>query len=225
MGAQWLSGRVLDSRPKGRGFEPHRCHCVVSLSKNINPSLVLVQPRKTCPYITERLLMGRKESNQTNKTNQPPLEGQPIPITKDELSQTKWQACPSDTVVEMIRVAGDTGATMISDLTPTPGRRQSKTPILSRNVDQKSIETVFLIAICRQTGDKWESKTLFLSIFDLRLSIVDNVFDCRLHGVTPQLFATARSKLTVSNDLLSAFTQGQGWWSGQWQLCQAALAC
>ena len=67
-GAQWLSGRVLDSRPKGRGFEPHRRHCVVSLSKNINPSLVLVQPRKTRPFITERLLMGRKESNQTNKT-------------------------------------------------------------------------------------------------------------------------------------------------------------
>ena len=65
--AQWVSGRVLDSRPKGRGFEPHRRHCVVSLSKNINPSLVLVQPRKTRPFITERLLMGRKESNQTNK--------------------------------------------------------------------------------------------------------------------------------------------------------------
>ena len=44
-----------------------RRHCVVSLSKNINPSLVLVQPRKTCPFITERLLMGRKVSNQTNK--------------------------------------------------------------------------------------------------------------------------------------------------------------
>ena len=42
------------------------CLCVVSLSKNINPSLVLVQPRKTRPFITERLLMGRKESNQTN---------------------------------------------------------------------------------------------------------------------------------------------------------------
>ena len=26
LGAQWLSGRVLDSRPKGRGLEPHRCH-------------------------------------------------------------------------------------------------------------------------------------------------------------------------------------------------------
>ena len=66
----WLSGRVLDSRPRGRGFEPHRRHCVVSLSKNINPSLVLVQPRKTRPFITERLLMGRKESNQTKSNKQ-----------------------------------------------------------------------------------------------------------------------------------------------------------
>ena len=31
MGAQWFSGRVLDSRPRGRGFEPHRRQCVVSL--------------------------------------------------------------------------------------------------------------------------------------------------------------------------------------------------
>ena len=68
--------------------------------------------------------------------------------------------------------------------TNTPGRQQSKTPILSRNVDQKSIETVFSIAICRHTGDKWESKTLFLSIFDPRSSIVDNVFDFRLSGET-----------------------------------------
>ena len=66
-GAQWLSERVLDSRPKGRGFEHHRRYCIVSSSKNINPSLVLVQPRKTRPYITERLLMGRKESNETKK--------------------------------------------------------------------------------------------------------------------------------------------------------------
>ena len=35
-----LSGRVLNSRPKGCGYEPHHCHCVVFLSKNINPSLV-----------------------------------------------------------------------------------------------------------------------------------------------------------------------------------------
>ena len=34
MGAQWLSGRVLDSRQRGRGFEPHRRHCVVVLEQD-----------------------------------------------------------------------------------------------------------------------------------------------------------------------------------------------
>ena len=29
-GAQWLIGKVFDSRPKGSGFEPHRRQCVVS---------------------------------------------------------------------------------------------------------------------------------------------------------------------------------------------------
>ena len=67
-GAQWLSGRVLDWRPRGRGFEPHWHYSVVSLSKNINPSLVLIQPRKTCPFITERLLMGCKNQIKQNKT-------------------------------------------------------------------------------------------------------------------------------------------------------------
>ena len=33
-GAQWLSGRVLDMRPKGSGFEPHRRHCVVVLEQD-----------------------------------------------------------------------------------------------------------------------------------------------------------------------------------------------
>ena len=32
-GAQWLRGRVLDSRPRDRRLEPHRRHCVVALSK------------------------------------------------------------------------------------------------------------------------------------------------------------------------------------------------
>ena len=34
LGAQWLSGRVLDLRPKGSGFEPHRRHCVVVLEQD-----------------------------------------------------------------------------------------------------------------------------------------------------------------------------------------------
>ena len=33
-GAQWLSGRVLDWRPRGRRIEPHRRHCVVVLEQD-----------------------------------------------------------------------------------------------------------------------------------------------------------------------------------------------
>ena len=50
---------MLDSRPRGGRFEPRRRH--------IYPSLVLVHPRKNRFCLTERLLKGRKASNQTNK--------------------------------------------------------------------------------------------------------------------------------------------------------------
>ena len=55
------SGSVVECLTRDRGFEPYWHYCVVSLSKKINPSLVLVQPRKTRPLIIERLLMGCKE--------------------------------------------------------------------------------------------------------------------------------------------------------------------
>ena len=32
-GAQWLSGRVRESRPRGSGLKPHRRHYVASLTK------------------------------------------------------------------------------------------------------------------------------------------------------------------------------------------------
>ena len=65
----------------------------------------------------------------------------------------------------------------------TPDRRQSKTFILSMKQRSNSLETEFTIAICRPTGDKWQSKILFLAIFDPRSSIVRSVFDNRLFGV------------------------------------------
>ena len=57
---------MLDSRPRGHGLEPHQHHCVVSLNKSINPSLVLVQPRMTCTDITEKFV-DWDVKNQTNK--------------------------------------------------------------------------------------------------------------------------------------------------------------
>ena len=55
-GAQWLSGRVLDSRPRVRASPASLC---------FGPWARPFYPRQTCPCLTERLLMGRKESNQT----------------------------------------------------------------------------------------------------------------------------------------------------------------
>ena len=54
----------------------------------------------------------------------------------------------------------------------TPDRRQSKTLLTIDERDRKSLEAMFSIDICRQLGDKWQSETLFLTIIDLRSSIV-----------------------------------------------------
>ena len=54
----------------------------------------------------------------------------------------------------------------------TSGKRQSKTLLTIDERRSNLLEKVFSIAICRQLGDKWQSKTLFLAIFDLRSSIV-----------------------------------------------------
>ena len=57
MGTQWLSGRVLDLRRRGREFELHRCHCVLSLSKThlslLNTGSTQEDPNSD---ITEKLL-------------------------------------------------------------------------------------------------------------------------------------------------------------------------
>ena len=67
------SGRVLDSRPGwggGGGWGGQIWASPASLrcgpwARHIYPSLLLVQPRKTRPCLTERLLKRPKESNQT----------------------------------------------------------------------------------------------------------------------------------------------------------------
>ena len=42
----------------------------------------------------------------------------------------------------------------------------------SMKADQKLLETVYSIAICRQSCDKWQLKTMFRTILDLRSSTV-----------------------------------------------------
>ena len=70
-GAQWLSGGVLDSRPKGRGFEPHRRHYVVSLCKT-RFLLSTGSTQEDRSDVSERLLTGSeriKSNKQKNNRN------------------------------------------------------------------------------------------------------------------------------------------------------------
>ena len=70
----------------------------------------------------ERLLNVEFDWDPDHLSNEPPLEGPPIQITidmvKKAISKMKLgkAAGPSGIVVEMIKAAGDTGATMIGDL-------------------------------------------------------------------------------------------------------------
>ena len=47
-GKQWLSGRVLVSRPRGCGVESHQCHCIVYL-KETHLSLLSTSSTKEDP--------------------------------------------------------------------------------------------------------------------------------------------------------------------------------
>ena len=66
---RWLSGRVLESRPRAKGSSLTSVTALCPLARRINLSLVQVQPRKIRPYIAERLLMERKESIQSIKVS------------------------------------------------------------------------------------------------------------------------------------------------------------
>ena len=66
-GAQWLSGRVLDSRPKGQGLEPHRRHCVVSLSKT-HLSLLSTGSTQEDPSQHNRKIVDWDVNNQIKQT-------------------------------------------------------------------------------------------------------------------------------------------------------------
>ena len=64
------SGSVVDCLTRDRRATGSSLTGVIALcpwARHINPNLVLVQTRKTRLCITERLLMGCKESNQRNK--------------------------------------------------------------------------------------------------------------------------------------------------------------
>ena len=112
-------------------------------------------------YIFPNLKTTTKNNNNNNRvislfwdpdhlSNEPPLEGPPIPITidmvKKAISKMKSgkAAGPSGIVVEMIKAAGDTGATMIRDLA-TAIIRDGKVPTYW--------EESFIVCLYKGKGD------------------------------------------------------------------------
>ena len=76
---RFLNGFYLHNLDHGSVFS-NNFSCIKSACKHVPPSCCVIridlwdllcralfQPRKTCPCLFERLLMGLKESNQTNK--------------------------------------------------------------------------------------------------------------------------------------------------------------
>ena len=84
---------------------------------------------------------------------QPPVEGPPIPITIDMVNKAVSQMkagkapAPSGTVVEMIRAAGDMGASMIRDLAAAI-IRDGKVP--------SDWEQSFIVCLYKAKGDAFE---------------------------------------------------------------------
>ena len=93
----------------------------------------------------ERLLNVEFDWDPDHLSNEPPLEGPPIPITIDMVKMKSGKAAgPSGIVVEMIKAAGDTGATMIRDLA-TAIIRDGKVPT--------DWEESFIVCLYKGKGD------------------------------------------------------------------------
>ena len=75
----------------------------------------------------------------------------------------------------------------------------------NRRKQIKTLETVFLIAICCQSGDKWQLKTLFLIILDL-CSLILSKFSFDAYLVCKFLLVgNDKHKLTQSFIILFVF--------------------
>ena len=79
----------------------------------------------------------------------------------------------------------------------TSGRQQSKTPILSRNLIKIVRNRVFDCHLSSHWRQMAIKNTVSID-FDPRSSIVDSVFDCRLHGVRKWI---ENAKLDLSTEL------------------------
>ena len=123
----------------------------------------------------ERLLNVEFDWDPDHLSNEPSLEGLPIPITidmvKKAISKMKSgkAAGPSSIVVEMIKAAGDTGATMIRDLA-TAIIRDGKVPT--------DWEESFIVCLYKGKGDAMDRGNYRgLKLTEQAMKILERIVD------------------------------------------------
>ena len=144
----------------------------------------------------ERLLNVKFDWDPDHLSNEPPLEGPPIPITidmvKKAISKMKpgKAAGPSGIVVEMIKAAGDTGATMIRDLA-TAIIRDGKVPT--------DWEESFIVCLYKGKGDALDRGNYRgLKLTEQAMKILERIVD----GLIRQVVSIDDSQF--------GFVQGRG---------------
>ena len=143
-------------------------------------------------------------------SNEPPLEGPPIPITidrvKEAISKMKSgkAAGPSGIVVEMIKAAGDTGATMIRDHA-TAIIRDCKIPT--------DWEESFIVCLYKGKGDALDRGNYQgLKLTEQAMKILERIVD----GLIRQVVSIEDSQL--------GFVPGRGTTDAIFVVRQAAAA-
>ena len=124
----------------------------------------------------QRLLDVKFDWDPDHLSYQPPVEGPPIPITidmvKKAISQMKAGKAPgpSGIVVEMIRAAGDIGASMIHDLAAAI-IRDAKVPFYW--------EQSFIVCLYKGKGDAFERGNYRgLKLTEQVMEILERIVDC-----------------------------------------------
>ena len=96
MGGQWLSGRMIDLRPRGCGFKPHQHHCIVFLSKT-HYSLLCTGSTQEDPSSLNENIVDWDVKNQIKQTNSPFLK---LCLGSIEIDRILSESCYEGTILQ-----------------------------------------------------------------------------------------------------------------------------
>ena len=101
-------------------------------------------------------------------SDEPPVEGPPIPITTDMVKKVSKALGPSGIVVEMIRAAGDMGVSMIPDLAAA---------VICDGKVPSAREQSFIVCLYKGKGDALERGNRGLMLTEQVMKVLERIVD------------------------------------------------